>query len=519
MKPPNSRAFSVLFAIIPVWAISLDVAGRFHSSSVTPLLHRRDTTSDSLGNGSASLVDSHDISYMCNITLGGQQFEVIIDTGSEDLWVIGDVPGSQNTSKPANITYAIGSIAGFINTATLVLDDYQVDDQAYISVNKVEQQADTPGTGLIGFGPSRGSMILHTMGSSSGDPPLDRIFKQNTTTPNILTILLSRSDNFTTPTKNNSLVPLLDDQPGQITIGELIPGYSNVTSQAKLPALVDAAQQHWMTLLDAAGVIAPNGQKLNLTSLNTNLTEGNSDRLRVMFDSGFTRPQVPIAITNAFYGQIPGASFIEESNLWEVPCNYEINVSFVFSGVDYPIHPLDLTQFASVVDGKDVCYGWYQPIASDLSRFGIDVILGMAFLRNVYLLINFGDFVDGSNTSVADPYIQLLSTTNRTAAHLDFVNARLGGTDTTGTQGPDTPINHRAWFIGIISVAGVLVAGLVGYLIYRMRTRRSNVRFEGGFVPTFGSYQPVGTRDVGAEPPYRPTGAAYSDPFPHQGRY
>jgi hypothetical protein len=135
-------------------------------------------------------------------------------------------------------------------------------------------------------------MILHTMGSSSGDPPLDRIFKQNTTTPNILTILLSRSDNFTTPTKTNSLVPLLDDQPGQITIGEVIPGYSNVTSQAKLPALVDTTQQHWVTLLDAGGVIAPNGQRLDLTSLNTNLTEGSNNQLRVMFDSGFTRPQV-----------------------------------------------------------------------------------------------------------------------------------------------------------------------------------------------------------------------------------
>ena len=48
-------------------------------------------------------------------------------------------------------------------------------------------------------------------------------------------------------------------------------------------------------------------------------------------------------------------------------------------------------------------------------------------VRNVYALINFGDFVDDAPASRADPYIQLLATTNDTAeAHLDFVHAVAG---------------------------------------------------------------------------------------------
>lgn len=54
-------------------------------------------------------------------------------------------------------------------------------------------------------------------------------------------------------------------------------------------------------------------------------------------------------------------------------------------------------------------------------------ILTTDAVRNVYALINFGDFVDDAPASRADPYIQLLATTNDTAeAHLDFVNAVAG---------------------------------------------------------------------------------------------
>ncbi len=54
-------------------------------------------------------------------------------------------------------------------------------------------------------------------------------------------------------------------------------------------------------------------------------------------------------------------------------------------------------------------------------------------MTNVYLLIDYGDFIDG--TTVTDkPYVQLLSMTDPAAAHADFVKARLGGADTTGSQ-------------------------------------------------------------------------------------
>ena len=70
-------------------------------------------------------------------------------------------------------------------------------------------------------------------------------------------------------------------------------------------------------------------------------------------------------------------------------------------------------------------------------------------VRNTYSLFNFGDFVDGSDSNVAAPYMQFLSVTDPKRAHNDFVNLRLGGVDTTGSQLPltETPSNRSLSFV------------------------------------------------------------------------
>ena len=48
------------------------------------------------------------------------------------------------------------------------------------------------------------------------------------------------------------------------------------------------------------------------------------------------------------------------------------------------------------------------------------------------MLVNFGDFVDGSTKKTNDPFVQLLPTTDDAAeAHNDFVSVRLNGVDDT----------------------------------------------------------------------------------------
>lgn len=173
----------------------------------------------------------------------------------------------------------------------------------------------------------------------SGDAVLDRIFRQDTETPNFISFLLPR---------------VLHDgaevgfHTGQLTIGSLVPGQEAIVSAAKLPALVDEIVQHWETLLDANGIIGPDGEAISTTTSVDQPLIGGRDQLHVMFDSGFTFPQVSKDIADAIYGRVPNATFISQSDdadagYWRIPCDYELNISFVFAGVRYPVAPLDMT--------------------------------------------------------------------------------------------------------------------------------------------------------------------------------
>lgn len=73
-------------------------------------------------------------------------------------------------------------------------------------------------------------------------------------------------------------------------------------------------------------------------------------------------------------------------------------------------------------------------------------------MRNTYTLFDYGDWVDESSNDRNDPYIQLLSTTDKASARNDFIQVRLGGVDTTNAtsqallpadQGLKSPISKE----------------------------------------------------------------------------
>lgn len=203
--------------------------------------------------------------------------------------------------------------------------------------------------GLIGLGPPTGSVIRDEIGSSKGDSVLARIFQQNTTSSNYLTFFLNRDND---PGSNVT---------GQLTISEILPEYENITSMPKLSVsmvhkLTDE-DQHWQTYTDPHGVIGPDGQPINVDSI---VPSAPDNQLVVVFDSGYTLPQVPRAMSDAIYGRVQGAVYNEESQVWTIPCTQLLNISFVFGGVTYPIHPLDTSSSDfDMVDfnGNPVCVG------------------------------------------------------------------------------------------------------------------------------------------------------------------
>jgi len=135
-------------------------------------------------------------------------------------------------------------------------------------------------------------------------------------------------------------------------------------------------------------------------------------------------------------------------------------------------------------------------------------------VRNAYMLVNFGDFIDGKEDKVADPYVQLLPTTDDISeAHKDFVSVRLQNVDSTQDQTfldsfnpsgpPDTKKSNDGGFSGWIekhktvliavgaSVGGVLLFSLLALCFCR---RRANVRTKDGKRKYFLQGVPVGSK-------------------------
>jgi hypothetical protein len=138
-------------------------------------------------------------------------------------------------------------------------------------------------------------------------------------------------------------------------------------------------------------------------------------------------------VSDAIYGRVRGAFYDTTNEWWLVPCGQYLNISFNFGGRNYPIHPLDVVDdnFNKVdSSGRKVCIGAFQPITSAFSILGhYDMILGMSFLRSAYTLLDFGNWIAGSNDQ-GTAYIQMSSLVNIVSARNDFVQTRLAGNDT-----------------------------------------------------------------------------------------
>ena len=196
----------------------------------------------------------------------------------------------------------------------------------------------------MGIGFDAGSIIRGKVGDGAGDTPLSRIFQQNKTTQNYVSLQLDRVNDPT------------DTITGQITISELISGNESIASQPKLylkDAFMDSSNQHWAIITDKNGVLGPDGSSISVESIVPHVSGG---QMVAVLDSGFTFSQVPRKVSDAIYGRVQGASYSTTDAIWYVPCTQYLNISFVFGGVTFPIHPLDIVS-NDITSSNGLCRG------------------------------------------------------------------------------------------------------------------------------------------------------------------
>jgi len=120
------------------------------------------------------------------------------------------------------------------------------------------------------------SAIKKALNSNSATTPVDRIFSQNTSSPNFISVLLGRSDDPDNP------------WPGDITVGTVIEGYEAIQNQPKLTvATAKSGNLHWSIVIDPDGIIGPNGGAVPVQT--TVSSTKNSTQLTGFFDTGYVR--------------------------------------------------------------------------------------------------------------------------------------------------------------------------------------------------------------------------------------
>jgi hypothetical protein len=137
----------------------------------------------------------------------------------------------------------------------------------------------------------------------------------------------------------------------------------------------------------------------------------------------------------------------------------------------------------------------------------------------MYVLLDYGDFIDGSTSNTAAPYVQLLLMTDAAAAHADFGAMRL---DTTGSHSLAATRRLHDHFGFVIrkrrllrevqkpdprcSVVGVALFLLAVWLVARRQTAAYRPLFEPVLVGDMHMHYVTGNNN----------GPQYADPWSHR---
>lgn len=358
-----------------------------------------------------TLSDVHDLIYMANVTLGGVDYLVQLDTGSSDLWVLNSptpIPNANITSLSCNLTYGIGWAYGDVAYVKAEFAGISVPSQAFLDVSSAQNPALSYGAvGLLGLGfdsLSNIDALVNSTGASTGRSLLYNLFQDNPSEPNFIALSLQSTSD--------------DDQvTGSFAIGETESQYSNVTSTNKIPTWPVNSPSRWNVLLDSFIV------GTETYSVSTGVQGAPSNKAVVLLDSGTSYTYAPTDVCQSIYGGVSGAQYNSGLGQWTVPCDAEINMALQFDNQIFPIHPLDVSPASS--SDPSTCVGSFLPQSVSVGAGQFDWLIGDNVLRSVYAVYDFGDFV--SSGTMGNPYVQMLSLVDPNQASVEFHDVR-GGT-------------------------------------------------------------------------------------------
>ncbi len=359
--------------------------------------------------GQAELtVEYAGLAYLTNITVGGQDFSVIIDTGSSDTWLAEtgfqcvnyttnapedeadcgfastftpDAGFVQIQNENFNISYAdLEYLNGIVGTDTVTIAGIEVSNQEIGLATLAGWAGDGISSGLTGLAyPSITSAFAGT------DPKADQF---NSTashlpySPIMNTIFFV--ENLTDPVFSLSLSRSPADEAfgGYLTIG----GIPDIA----LPTINASSIFATTPLLPVADRFSPTMAQyvFYIIEAQAIVVDGNATAaLEVIIDSGTTLNYLPSDVAEEFNALFqPPGEFSDDLGVYVVECTATPpSLGIVIGGQTFDHNPVDLVYDGEL--GGNLCLSGVQDGGS---LAGGNIILGDVFLRNVLAVFDVG---------------------------------------------------------------------------------------------------------------------------------
>ncbi|KAJ8585196.1 acid protease [Rhizopogon salebrosus TDB-379] len=326
--------------------------------------------------GYNSIVDQqYDSSYYGSLAIGtpAMSFDVILDTGSSDLWVAGSSCGTacgtsatfnpsssssfQNLSSTVDIQYGAGYAEGYVGQDTVQMAGFSISNQGFTVADAVSQDfLISPVSGLLG-------LAWNTLAQSGQTPFWQTLAANNAWDSALFAIQLTRYKNASNP---ETL------EPG----GVINMGYTN---SSLYTGSID--------YIDIPGT--PSYWYLPLTSLTV---QGNSITIdtgtTAAIDTGTTNIGGPSSAIQAIYAQIPNSQPVtgDLEGYYSYPCSTTVNIELSFGGSTWSISPEDFA-FTPLSSGSTECVGAF--FETTTGSGAPTWIIGDAFLKNVYSVFRY----------------------------------------------------------------------------------------------------------------------------------
>lgn len=320
---------------------------------------------------------NQDSSYIATISIGTppQQMNVVLDTGSSDLWITSDQCANCNTGTPlfqtskstsaqysstnVQLSYGSGQVSGNLAQDIVTMAGFTIQKQIFAAVNVVSQNfLNGNVSGILG-------LAFEPLAQTQTTPFWQALIQNNQLSAPEMSFYMTRLvDVANAP----------DEAPGgTFTLGGTDSSF--YTGDIEYLNVIGSPPSFWFLSLSQVTV---QGKSISITT-------GSSAIAAI--DTGTTLIGGPSKDVAAIYNAIPGSQPLPQSGgLYAFPCKTQVAVTMSFGGKSWAINIADMI-IAQVPQSSDCVGGIF-----DLS-LGSNVppdsgnpswVVGDTFLKNVY---------------------------------------------------------------------------------------------------------------------------------------